>query len=118
MVLILALLLVLILFGAGFAVHFLWIAAAVFLFSGSSASPLAGARGLEVTASIGGRSFSIKACGRCRRSAPFGGLSRVYCPVKTLPQYAGLGSGYHALDLRPLLDAITRRRRSSAFVTG
>lgn len=31
MVLILALLLVLILFGAGFAVHLLWIAAAVFL---------------------------------------------------------------------------------------
>ena len=54
MVLILALLLVLILFGAGFAVHLPGSPRPSCLFCGSSDSPLAEVRELGVTGSIGG----------------------------------------------------------------
>ena len=65
MVLILALLLVLILFGAGFAVHLCGSRRPSCLFSGWSDSPLVGVRELAVTGSIGGSALHQIHVGRC-----------------------------------------------------
>ena len=90
MVLILALLLVLILFGAGFAVHLaVDSGSSAFLFCGSSDSPLVGVRARAVTASIGGNTIYISGEASTQKRPPARG------PFRGVPIPAPVGEQRH-----------------------